>query len=202
MSRVSFLLDELDTPTGRLLIVIDDADRLRAVDWQDHEHRLQRLLRLHYGHDVRLQPSPHASAASGALQAYFNGDLQAIAALEVATNGTGFQRDVWEALRRIPTGQTISYRSLAQEIGRPTATRAVGLANGSNPISIVVPCHRVIGTNGALTGYGGGIERKRWLLAHEGAGASAGTGGRMSESRPAQPQLFGPVFTKFPDSAD
>jgi methylated-DNA-[protein]-cysteine S-methyltransferase len=200
MAMVSFLLEELETPTGRLLIVTDDGDCLRAVDWQDHEHRLQRLLRLHYGHGVRLQPTRQASAASGALEAYFDGDLQAIAALQVATNGTGFQREVWEALRRIPTGQTISYRTLALQIGRPAATRAVGLANGSNPIPIVVPCHRVIGTNGALTGYGGGIERKRWLLAHEGAGA--GSGGRVSESRPAQPRLFEPAFTKLPGSAD
>lgn len=200
MALVSFLLEALETPTGRLLIVTDEVDRLRAVDWQDHEHRLQRLLRVHYGHEVRLQQTRQASAACGALGAYFEGDLQAIATLEVETNGTPFQREVWEALRRIPTGETVSYRTLALRIGRPTATRAVGLANGSNPISIVVPCHRVIGTNGALTGYGGGLERKRWLLAHEACEAARPRG--VSESRPAQPRLFDPTFTKLPGSAD
>jgi methylated-DNA-[protein]-cysteine S-methyltransferase len=85
------------------------------------------------------------------------------------TTGTAFQRDVWRALRRIPTGRTLSYGVLATKIGRPAAVRAVGLANGANPIAIVVPCHRVIGADASLTGFGGGIERKRWLLSHEGA---------------------------------
>jgi len=89
----------------------------------------------------------------------------------VQTAGTPFQRAVWRALREIPRGATESYSKLAQRIGRPTAVRAVGLANGSNPIGIVVPCHRVIGANGSLTGYGGGMERKRWLLEHERAEA-------------------------------
>jgi methylated-DNA-[protein]-cysteine S-methyltransferase len=87
--------------------------------------------------------------------------------LPVQTAGTLFQREVWRALREIPCGSTVSYGKLAQQIGRPAAIRAVGLANGSNPIGVVVPCHRVIGADGSLTGYGGGIERKRWLLAHE-----------------------------------
>jgi methylated-DNA-[protein]-cysteine S-methyltransferase len=101
------------------------------------------------------------------MAAYFGGDLAAIDALPVATGGTEFQRAVWDELRRIPCGGSISYSELARRIGRPAAIRAVGLANGANPIGIVVPCHRVIGANGTLTGYGGGIERKRWLLAHE-----------------------------------
>jgi methylated-DNA-[protein]-cysteine S-methyltransferase len=100
---------------------------------------------------------------------YFAGDLGAIDKLPVKTAGTPFQRAVWNALREIPRGATESYGQLAERIGRPTAVRAVGLANGSNPIGIVVPCHRVIGANGSLTGYGGGMERKRWLLDHEGA---------------------------------
>jgi methylated-DNA-[protein]-cysteine S-methyltransferase len=105
--------------------------------------------------------------------AYFDGQLNAIDDLPVATPGTDFQRMVWQALRTIPVGQTISYSVLAQRIGRPAACRAVGLANGANPISIIVPCHRVIGANAALTGYGGGVERKRWLLAHEGVTVGA-----------------------------
>lgn len=101
------------------------------------------------------------------LAAYFAGDLLALDRIEVLTGGTAFQRDVWSALRTISAGTTTSYSSLAARIGRPSATRAVGLANGSNPVAIVVPCHRVIGANNTLTGYGGGLDRKRWLLEHE-----------------------------------
>lgn len=166
----AFSVEQFDTPTGCLLIVTDDDGCLRAVDWQDHEQRLHRLLRRHYGADaVRLRAASRASAANGALRAYFAGDTGCLAGLPVRTNGTGFQRMVWDALRGIPVGQTVSYGALAARIGRPAAMRAVGLANGANPVSIVVPCHRVIGAGGALTGFGGGLERKRWLLAHEGA---------------------------------
>jgi methylated-DNA-[protein]-cysteine S-methyltransferase len=104
--------------------------------------------------------------------AYFDGDVRALDALPVKTQGTAFQSEVWAALRAIPVGQTRSYGQLAAAIGRPSAVRAVGLANGSNPVGVIVPCHRVIGANGTLTGYAGGLERKRWLLAHEAANAS------------------------------
>jgi methylated-DNA-[protein]-cysteine S-methyltransferase len=103
------------------------------------------------------------------LSRYFAGEVTTIEVIPVATAGTAFQRDVWAALRKIPPGTTLSYGALARTIGRPRSVRAVGLANGANPIGIIVPCHRVIGADGSLTGYGGGIERKRWLLAHEGA---------------------------------
>ncbi len=105
--------------------------------------------------------------AAQALLAYFDGDLSAVNDLPTETNGTAFQRAVWQVLRKIPAGRTISYGALAAQIGNPKAVRAVGLANGSNPIAIVVPCHRVIGANASLTGYGAGLHRKRWLLAHE-----------------------------------
>jgi methylated-DNA-[protein]-cysteine S-methyltransferase len=101
------------------------------------------------------------------LDAFFAGALRALDAIEVRTGGTDFHRCVWAALRRIPPGATTTYSQLALTIGKPGACRAVGLANGANPIGIVVPCHRVIGVDGRLTGYGGGIERKRWLLNHE-----------------------------------
>jgi methylated-DNA-[protein]-cysteine S-methyltransferase len=101
------------------------------------------------------------------MRGYFEGDLGVIERLPVETGGTVFQRTVWKALRDIPCGVTVSYAELARRIERPSAVRAVGLANGANPVGIVVPCHRVVGSNGTLTGYGGGIERKRWLLAHE-----------------------------------
>lgn len=93
----------------------------------------------------------------------------------VASLGTPFQQRVWQELRKIPCGTTITYGELAARLGSPTASRAVGMANGSNPVSIVVPCHRVIGANAALTGYTGGVQRKAWLLAHEGAIARQGT---------------------------
>lgn len=170
----AFSVEQIDTPTGRILVVTDDDDRLRAVDWEDHEQRLDQLLQRQYGAGtIQLRAAPRASAASRALRAYFDGDTGCLASLPVATAGTGFQRMVWDALRQVPPGQTVSYGALAARIGRPTAMRAVGLANGANPISIVVPCHRVIGAGGALTGFGGGLERKRWLLAHEGAPGNA-----------------------------
>ena len=103
------------------------------------------------------------------LEKYFAGDLDALAGIIVDTGGTPFQQRVWSELRKIPVGRTASYGDIARAIGAPTAVRAVGAANGANPVGIVVPCHRVIGTNGNLTGYGGGIERKRWLLRHESA---------------------------------
>jgi methylated-DNA-[protein]-cysteine S-methyltransferase len=164
----TFSLERIDTPTGRMLIVSDDQSHLRALDWEDHEERMQRLMLRHYGENgVRMNEVSPASSSVRALQAYFAGDLNAIAGLPSATNGTPFQRAVWDALRRIPVGETVGYAALAAQLGQPRAARAVGLANGSNPIAIVVPCHRVIGANGSMTGYGGGIERKRWLLAHE-----------------------------------
>jgi len=168
MPATTFHLERLDTPTGPMRLLTDEQDRLRALDWDDHEERLQRLLRRHYGQDVRLQPRARPSAARRALEAYFDGQLDAVEALPTATGGTEFQREVWRALRRIPVGGTLSYGKLAAQIGRPAAVRAVGLANGANPIAIVVPCHRVIGADASMTGYGGGLDRKRWLLAHEG----------------------------------
>ncbi|MBN8943546.1 MAG: methylated-DNA--[protein]-cysteine S-methyltransferase [Rhizobiales bacterium] len=153
-----------------MLLVTDGEGCLRAADWQDHEDRMHQLIRRYYGaNGVRLEEAPDPTAAGRALLAYFDGDLGAIDALPIATSTTDFQAAVWSALRRIPAGKTMSYGALATRLGRPNAARAVGHANGSNPISIVVPCHRLIGANAALTGYGGGIERKRWLLAHESA---------------------------------
>lgn len=162
------LVDRIETPIGELAIVADDAGRVRAVDWTEHDANIQRSLRLHYGEGgFSLTPASNPTGLAAAIRSYFDGDLNAIDDLPVATGGTEFQRVVWRALRQIPCGGTISYAELARRIGRPAAVRAIGLANGANPISVVVPCHRVIGSDGSLTGYGGGIERKRWLLAHE-----------------------------------
>jgi methylated-DNA-[protein]-cysteine S-methyltransferase len=162
-------MDRISTPIGELLIVADREGSLRAIDWTDYEVRMRRFLRLHYGAEgFALEAARNQHGLSQAISRYFAGETTAIDNLPVATAGTPFQREVWQALRTIPCGATLSYGELARRIGRPAAVRAVGLANGSNPIGVVVPCHRVIGANGALTGYGGGIERKRWLLAHEG----------------------------------
>jgi methylated-DNA-[protein]-cysteine S-methyltransferase len=165
---LSFLTDRIKTPIGELGIVVDEDGRLRAVEWTEHEHRMRESFRLHYGQDgYTLKSTRNPAGFSAKLRAYFDGELTVIDGLKVATGGTDFQKSVWKALRTIPCGETISYAALAERVGRPKAVRAVGHANGDNPISVVVPCHRVIGTNGSLTGYGGGIERKRWLLAHE-----------------------------------
>jgi methylated-DNA-[protein]-cysteine S-methyltransferase len=157
-------LDELDSPVGRLTLVADERGRLHALGWLDgHDRMADRLA----SWAPRLSRKSDPSGVTSALRAYFAGALHAIDELPVVFEGTPFQQAVWRALREIPCGETRSYGQLARAIGKPAAVRAVGLANGSNPIGIVVPCHRVIGADGSLTGYGGGLERKRWLLEHE-----------------------------------
>ena len=172
---MKLFLERVPTPLGCMLVATDEAARLRVLDWDDHEASMMRLLSLHYrGVQIEIIPTQTRSIATKAMLAYFEGDLTAPEKLAIATGGTDFQRLVWRELRNIPAGSTISYRELAERIGRPSATRAVGMANGANPISVVVPCHRVIGANSALTGYGGGLPRKQWLLAHERAHAIPG----------------------------
>ena len=149
------------SPLGPLLVVYDDEGVLRALDYADYEPRMQRLLRAAY------RPGRIPVAIHDALASFFAGQRDALAALPIRPRGTPFQQRVWSALREIPFGTTTSYAQLAERIGMPRACRAVGLANGQNPIAIVVPCHRVIGKTGALTGYAGGLARKRWLLDHE-----------------------------------
>jgi methylated-DNA-[protein]-cysteine S-methyltransferase len=157
------------TPVGQSILVTDDQGRLRVLDFGDYEDRMVRLLSRAYG-PVSLA----TTAIRRALEAYFAGDLSQLGQIPWATGGTDFQRTVWQALTSIPPGETLSYGALAARIGRPRAVRAVGLANGANPVAIVVPCHRVIGSDGSLTGYGGGLPRKQWLLSHEGARFSGG----------------------------
>ncbi|MGA8629509.1 MAG: methylated-DNA--[protein]-cysteine S-methyltransferase [Terracidiphilus sp.] len=160
-------LDRLDTPIGELQIIADLEGNLRVVHWTDHEEGLHCWLKAHFGREgYSLENVAVRSDLTDAVARYFAGELNAIDELPVKTEGTAFQQEVWRELRRIPCGSTISYGQLAKKIGRPAAVRAVGLANGSNPIGVVVPCHRVIGADGSLTGYGGGMERKAWLLRH------------------------------------
>ena len=164
------LQDRLNTPIGEMVILADPEANLRVIDWTNHEPRMLQLLTRLYGKNgFRLEPARNPHGLTTALERYFAGDLTAIDTLPVKTTGTPFQRKVWSALRTIPCGTTISYMQLATKIGQPTAVRAVGLANGANPIGVVVPCHRVIGANGSLTGSGGGLTRKTWLLEHEAA---------------------------------
>ena len=166
-SQVSFGLDRLPTPIGTALLVTDSDGVLRALDWDDHEPRMRRLLRLQYG-AVVLEAARSPRELRSALTAYFKGDLDRLKTVKWRVAGTPFQHKVWTALPGIPAGTTMSYGALAAKLNAPKAMRAVGHANGSNPISVVVPCHRLLGANGSLVKYGGGLERKRWLLAHEG----------------------------------
>jgi methylated-DNA-[protein]-cysteine S-methyltransferase len=164
--RMKLLIDRIKSPIGEVRIV-SDGEHLRALDFAEYDERMQRLLQRHYG-SVELVPTKNPNGFSEIMERYFAGELSAIDGVKVAANGTAFQTLVWRYLRDVPLGHTWSYGELARRIGKPKASRAVGLANGSNPIAIVVPCHRVIGANGSLTGYGGGMERKQWLLVHEG----------------------------------
>ncbi len=171
MPQLVLLMEAFNTPTGEMRVLTDENGVLRILEWTSHEDRLHRLAARHYGENgYRIQPNMGPpTPARLAMDRYYSGDIHAIDRLETATNGTAFQKSVWSALRQIPAGTTWSYGQLAAHIDNPAAVRAVGLANGANPIGIVVPCHRVIGANGKLTGYGGGMERKQWLLQHEGA---------------------------------
>ena len=157
---------------------------LRALDWADCEDKMRVLLQRHYG-SITVTPGWLPQRLQQALSSYFAGEYSSLASVEWRTAGTSFQRLVWTTLPTIPPGQTLSYAVLAAKLGHPTAVRAVGRANGANPISIVVPCHRVIGTDGSLIGYGGGIGRKRWLLDHEAGTVRKNGAVAHSGARPA-----------------
>ncbi|HVU19142.1 MAG TPA: methylated-DNA--[protein]-cysteine S-methyltransferase [Rhizomicrobium sp.] len=162
----AFILERAQTPLGEGILVSDQEGALRLFYWDDPTRRWMATLRQRYG-DVTLKEKKKAFGHARALEKYFDGDIAAVDEIDVAFEGTPFQQKVWNALRKLPAGATASYGALAKKIGKPDAVRAVGLANGQNPISLIVPCHRVIGSNGSLTGYGGGLPRKRWLLEHE-----------------------------------
>jgi methylated-DNA-[protein]-cysteine S-methyltransferase len=163
----TFALDRFKTPIGTALLVTDCHGVLCALDWDDHEARMKELLRRQHG-AVVLKTGRAPQAIRAALSAYFDGDLTCLGTIAWRTAGTPFQRKVWTALPKIPAGTTLSYGALAARLKVPKAVRAIGHANGANPISVVVPCHRLIGADGSLVKYGGGLDRKRWLLKHEG----------------------------------
>jgi methylated-DNA-[protein]-cysteine S-methyltransferase len=154
-------------PPGAVVLVERGASLVGLV-FEDRWKGFHRDLERRFG-TFTFEETLQTESAAAALQRYFAGDLAALDSLAVDTGGTPFQQLVWKTLRRIPAGATWSYARLAREIGRPSSVRAVAAANGANPVSIVIPCHRVIGSDGSLTGYGGGLPRKRWLLVHEGA---------------------------------
>ncbi|MBV8978463.1 MAG: methylated-DNA--[protein]-cysteine S-methyltransferase [Alphaproteobacteria bacterium] len=158
--------DRLPTPLGEAVIVSDAQGAVRLFYWDDLQHRWQDALKRRYG-AFDLKERRNRFGHKQALAQYFDGDVFAIDRLAVAFAGSPFQLLVWNALRKIAAGTTTSYGALARSIGAPAAVRAVGLANGQNPVGLIAPCHRVIGSDGSLTGYGGGLPRKRWLLEHE-----------------------------------
>ena len=159
-------IEQIATPIGAV-VIISSHQGVVYLDFGDNQARCQRLLSQRYGQFVLIPASQNLWA--DAVASYFAGDLRALDPIAVDLAGSEFQRKVWLALREIGVGQTMSYGELAAKVGTPTAARAVGMTNGQNPISLVLPCHRVIGANKSLTGYAGGLERKRWLLRHEGA---------------------------------
>jgi len=170
-----FGLDRLQTPIGIALLVTDDGGVLCALDWDEHEVRMRQLLRQQHG-AFALEDAAAPRDLRQALSAYFDGDLDSLSRIRWRVAGTPFQRKVWTALPKIPPGTTMTYGALAARLGSPNATRAVGHANGANPISVVIPCHRLIGADGSLVKYGGGLARKQWLLTHEGALAAPAAG--------------------------
>jgi methylated-DNA-[protein]-cysteine S-methyltransferase len=156
---------ELASPIGAVLVAASEQG-LCALDFADCRDRMEESLERRFG-AFTLEADPRLDEISDRIAGYFAGDLDALAGIRTDLGGTPFQARVWAALSRIPPGPTSSYRELATAIGQPSASRAVGAANGRNPVALVIPCHRVIGADGSLTGYAGGIERKRWLLDHE-----------------------------------
>jgi methylated-DNA-[protein]-cysteine S-methyltransferase len=158
------LVQTLESPIGPLTAA-ERAGRVCLLHFGEDGPAIDRMFDTWYPGEARARQP--LGEISHRLRRYFAGELDALDGVPVELNGTDFQKHVWLALRRIPSGATISYAELARRIGNASAVRAVGSANGANPVAVIVPCHRVIGSDGSLTGYGGGIERKQWLLAHE-----------------------------------
>ena len=162
---------QVPTPIGDLTLVLE-GETLIFLDFADNLERMNRLLTRRFG-PFSLELTPNETEFSSRISKYFEGDFSALEGLSISTGGTEFQRQVWRTLLEIPAGQTWSYGQLAEHLGNPRAVRAVGQTNGLNPICLILPCHRVIGANGTLTGYAGGLKRKKWLLEHERKGVGA-----------------------------
>ena len=177
---------EVTSPVGRLRLAARDS-RVCVLTFAEDWPRLRARVERRWP-DESLRRAPDPAGAADALRRYFDGDLDALAAVEVDLGGTPFQQRVWKAMRAIPAGGTLSYAALADAAGATGAMRAAGTASGANPVCVVVPCHRVVRSDGGLGGYGGGIDRKRWLLDHEqrhaAASAPARDKGASSSRRP------------------
>ena len=175
MNTIAYVYKLIDSPFGKLQLVASDKG-LAAVLWENDDPRRVRL--------GPLKPAPDnkfLNEAEKQLKAYFEGGLKKFT-VPLDFKGTDFQKSVWAALLTIPFGETRSYGEIARQIGRPEASRAVGAANGRNPISIITPCHRVIGGNGRLTGFAGGLEAKDHLLKHEGRDPTLGLAARKEQN--------------------
>jgi methylated-DNA-[protein]-cysteine S-methyltransferase len=157
----------VQSPIGPLTLAVRES-RVCLLYFDGGPERVEPVLARWYP-GALLRRNDRGGPAAALLREYFAGRIDAIDAIEVEMQGTPFQRRVWQELRTIPAGRTASYSAIARAVGAGRAVRAVGAANGANPVAVIVPCHRVIGANGTLTGYGGGLDRKRWLLRHEGA---------------------------------
>nr|WP_245432322.1 methylated-DNA--[protein]-cysteine S-methyltransferase [Mesorhizobium loti] len=166
--QIGLVSGTVASPIGPLVAIEDETDALFMVEFADCAGRMDRWLR-HRLASGRYQLRAGAVSAKSrqAFAAYFDGEVGFLRTLPVGLDGTAFQNEMWTALREVAPGETLAYGAFAERLGRPKAARAIGHANGSNPLSVVVPCHRLVGANGALTNYGGGLERKRWLLDHE-----------------------------------
>jgi len=177
-------ISRMETPLGPILWAEHDG-ALIALEFAASRSAFEARLAKRDGHGVTFARGRARGPIARRLRAYFGGDLRALDDIPVAAHGTPFQRRVWDALRRIPAGRTASYREIATRVGAPSASRAVGSANAANPVALVVPCHRVVRSDGSLCGYAGGVSKKAWLLEHEGTrGASAhhrrGAGGSVT----------------------
>lgn len=167
MTAKNITTRSIPSPLGTIELFLN-GDAVVQLDFDDCRERSRQLLERRFG-SIALVAGDKPATAELALRAYFNGHEPTFDNVTVDTGGTAFQQRVWSALQEIPFGKTWSYGQLADHIGSPKAVRAVGRTNGLNPIAIIVPCHRVIGADGSLTGYAGGLDRKLWLLRHEGA---------------------------------
>jgi methylated-DNA-[protein]-cysteine S-methyltransferase len=167
------------SPVGDITVAMR-GDELCALKFAGDRTSVWPELARRFGPDAALEEASPRHPVVSALRAYFAGDLAALEAIVVSPAGTDFQQRVWRELRAIPVGRTASYADIARRIGAPKAFRAVARANATNPIGIVIPCHRVIGADGALRGYGGGLDRKAWLLEHERAAAAPRAGDQMT----------------------
>jgi methylated-DNA-[protein]-cysteine S-methyltransferase len=163
---MKLLIDRIESPMGTM-VLITNHDRLCAIDFADCEPRTIGLLHKRY-QSFELVETIDPQGFSSKLRAYLAGDYPSLHDLPIDSGGTDFQQLVWQELCKIPVGKTATYGEIATRLGKPTASRAVGMANSLNPIAIAIPCHRVIGSKAKLTGYAGGLERKQWLLQHEG----------------------------------